>query len=363
VTTARTTSETREHRLLLQLCARDSEVDAAELAQEVVAPLDWNGIFLSAMWHKVLFIAYERLKRARLLDAALVSGNLPLLLLNHWKQLHAVNGIRNDVHMTELAAVAGALDDAGLRFAVAKGGPLLFDRVYSRTERKCYDVDLLADKGELPRIQDALQSQGFVIANYNHSTGDCTPLPQEERRKWLLHTRGMPNFVKPLDLNVMSYMVLQIQFKVGSTAPGNLALDAGSLLERRVPYRGFWAVSDVDLLLQLALHLHRETTEASFEASNMSFNLIKFCDLDRFTALLASSGQLSALVESARDLGLLPAVRRAYQMLWELMPSPPCHLALELIGGEHDPQPVPAGVREKVFKLGQALPRPATAWD
>ena len=73
-----------EQELVLACLRPDADEPLAELVRREVR---WDDILVAGLWHKVAFLVYERLRATGLLDVALTEGNLPLLLLNHWKQL------------------------------------------------------------------------------------------------------------------------------------------------------------------------------------------------------------------------------------------------------------------------------------
>ena len=93
-----------EIQTILALCdsARDPFAAVEDVRQLMANGLDWNRFFLLVLWHKVAFLSYERLIAWELLDEALNRAGLPLLLLNHWKQLHAFNALRNARMLEEL---------------------------------------------------------------------------------------------------------------------------------------------------------------------------------------------------------------------------------------------------------------------
>jgi hypothetical protein len=329
------TDLSEEQSLILDLVRRESDQTARDrLTEAVCRPLDWNAIFMGALWHKVAFLVFENLKAYGLLDKALVNGSLPLLLLNHWKQLYQVNSGRNRIYLKTLVELASVLRDCGLDYAVSKGGPALFGRVYTETSRKIYDIDLIARKADFHRIEEAFGKAGFAHLDYRHGTGEFVPIEQSEIRKWLLHTRGLPNFVKKIDCDYMDYAIVQVQFKVGTTQ--GVTLNAEALLEKAGGGEGFTTVCDEDLLIQLILHIYRETREETFEEWNMSWNLIKFCDLDRFAHYMRRAGKLDAFHERLKELKLEAPAAYSLSFVNRVFPDPIYAGMLERIA-ESDP--------------------------
>lgn len=312
---------TTEQQVLLLSSARDSDLNNDILGKKVVGELDWNRIFLDAMNHKVLFILYEKLNRLGLLDVALKEGNLSLLLLNHWKQLYKVNGIKNEIYFQELSKLQKKFSDNHVKCVISKGGPVLINQVYSITERKMYDLDFIASREDIAKISECFYEVGFIHGEYIHSNDELIPSEKSEIRKWLLHTRGIPNFVKKVNSPVIDIVVAQVQFKIGSTIKGG-TIDTTKLIEDADVKDGILAVSDEDLLIQLANHIYRETQEEEFADWNMNWNLIKFCDLDRYIHYKFDGNKKRAeLIKRIVELGFVNQALYAFYYTDKLFPS------------------------------------------
>jgi hypothetical protein len=193
--------------------------------------------------------------------------------------------------------------------------------VYETGQRKMYDVDFIARREHLSQVQAAFAELGYGHGVYHHATETITPLPHHEVRKWLLHSRGMPNFLRKVPDDVVDILVAQVQFKVGSTADGP-AMDAGPLLERAVTRNAMRVVDDVDLMLQLVLHIVRESRDVEFTEWRMDWNLIKLCDLDRFLHMPADAALCAEFVDRAEQLGFLEQSVYAFLTLAQVFPSP-----------------------------------------
>lgn len=273
----------KERKLILILTSNRLQAQDVNILENLItSTLDWNQIFIETLWHKISFLIFSRLKKFKLINKALTKGNLPLLLLNHWKQLFYANYERNNLYLQELKKIDNAFREANVEYAVAKGGALLFGKIYSLYERKIYDIDIIAYKEQHSILEKCLNNLGYKYLDYNHDEERFVEINREEVKKWLLLTRGLPNFIKPVDSTGARYLVVQVQFKIGSTQSGEHAIQSKYLLERSIQHSNCQGVRDEDLLIQLILHIYRETIEESFKEWNMDWNLIKFCDLDYF---------------------------------------------------------------------------------
>ena len=301
-------------------CGADNAAADDSLRELVQSHIDWNAVFLCAMWNKVLFVLYERLKKIGYIDLAMRDGTLGLLLLNHWKQLAAVNFHRNRIHLAELTSIARALQETEANYCLAKGGPALFGRAYSIEERKTYDIDLLASRSELAKINKAFAEAGYLHAHYSNETGELQALDSDEIRKWLLHSRGLPNFLKLTGDGFMPYVVIQVQFRIGSALDQEY-LPSDEFLARRVLREGVHFVNDDDLYIQTLMHLYRETIEPSFAEWHMSWNLIKFCDIDRLTRYFFGCGQLIDGIDRVVQLKLERQCLYSLRLVSKVYPS------------------------------------------
>lgn len=262
---------------------------------------DWNRIFLLALWHKVAFIVFERLRESGLLDQAISKGRFPLLLANHWSQLVGVNELRHAHYLAELKTIDAALAARDIIYAVGKGGPILIPEIYSPYERKMYDVDLLADRAAAPSVIEAMQSIGYQMGEYDRRTRTLQPLGNDELRTWLLHSRGLPNFVNIADTRLIDHAICQVQFSVGDTKSGKTR-PAGVLLEGRLRKDDFWMIPRSAVLTQLGLHIYREFKDESFHHWGMGLNLIKLSDLSRWVDHL-SDNDLTEAISHMQGLG------------------------------------------------------------
>jgi Uncharacterised nucleotidyltransferase len=363
--------------LLVELIRRREGSAFGDKLEQVLkqASIDWNDVFMRALWHKVAFIALQRLIDTELLDVAVRDGGLPLLLLNHWKQLHRVNLRRNEVMLESLRRICDAFDGLGTAYAVGKGGPLLIGRCYAPSERKMYDLDFLAPRDALSDVCRAMSLAGFQMAKLNHSRRTLEPLPEGELRKWLLLARGLPNFLKLDEDPVVDVVIAQVQFIIGSTASGSaikvdrlLACcrddEVGWLSAKPVHIR---RPADVDILVQLALHIARETLDAEHHEWKMSWNLIKICDLDRF--LHDARIKPSLVLDRSSELGFREHCLYALQIVEAVFPSPVTAELISVLSGPHGVaanmpqlQLEPEFIAKSISELSEYRPAEASQW-
>jgi Uncharacterised nucleotidyltransferase len=323
-------------------------------------PLDWNAIFLSTLWHKVAFLVYARLRRSGAVDVAVTEGALPLLLLNHWKQLARVNEIRSMLYRDVALQICDAAREHDIDLAISKGGVALFEKIYQPYERKTYDVDFLGRRSEMRAIEDVMRHCGFTYGEYSHGLEAIAPPRNRDLRKHLLHGRGLPNFLRVVDASPIDYLVAQVRFRVGSgTAEGN-GVPAELLLAHAEWRDGIRVVSWTDLALQMALHVHREAHEGDYQALNLGWNLIKLLDLQRVVAIGGPHMVGEALVARAEELGFTAELAFAIEITRSVLPSSELTEIAERIG------PIASVDRTKtleaIWSLGTRTERQSGSW-
>lgn len=355
----------KEQNLILKLCDRSFNANS-DIENLVKEELNWTQIFVDSMWHKVLFIVLENLITSGLADKALKEGNFPLMILNHWKQLMQVNLIRNRIHFQEIKDLFQNSEFKSLNLAVSKGGIALIDKVYTMSNRKMYDIDLIAQRSEHKSILQLFNDLNYKMGSYQHSKEELIPLPKGELRKWMLHTRGLPNFVKKVDSEIMRYIIVQVQYQIGTTIESE-TVPSEVFLSQRIQHNGIETVSDIDLLLQLVLHLYRETKEDSFKEWNMDWNLIKFCDLDRFIHYMHSKKLLDKFIQRAIELELYNQSIYSFELVNIVFPSKitlECLNSLKKeVGMSNHSNYSQSEIFDKLFKLGRYYPKPSSKWS
>lgn len=343
-----------ERELILRAVSRDTDA-GEELAELALRRLDWNTIFVAALWHKVAFLVYARLQSSGALDLALTKGNLPLLLLNHWKQLLKVNRIRSRIYAEVAVELCGIAEARGVALAVSKGGIALFGTVYTQAERKVYDVDFLGRRDEVRAIEAVFEQAGFRYGEYSHARERIEPPRPGDLRKHLLQGRGLPNLLRKPESDVIDYLVAQVRFRVGSGSTQGNWVPADRLLERTEDRGGLRVVCWPDLALQLALHIHREANEVEYQSWNLDWNLVKLCDFDRIVHHSPAADTVDGLVARAIELGFTAEVSFAARATAALFASPVFDdIIAKCATSAPDPAPLDrSAIQRSIWSVGQ----------
>ncbi|MDQ0648525.1 hypothetical protein QFZ53_002721 [Microbacterium natoriense] len=355
--------------LLLALAdhRQDADTTRADIERLIAtADFDWGQFFALALFHKVAFLAWTRLWQLQSLETVLSAG-MPLLLFNHWTQLHRVNECRTAAQFEALRAISQGLNGAEVRWMVGKGGPLLLGTCYPPGARKMYDLDLLAGRDDLDAIVSGMGDAGFSMGYWSPDKTTIDPLHTGELRNWLLHSRGLPNFLALQDDPVIDYLVAQVQFRVGSTATGGQSVAAERLLDVKTTTTMTWGVgtsfsvpspSAVDLCIQLALHIARETIDPEHSEWHMSWNIIKLTDLARYVD--ATDFEIEALASRSAELGFREQVRYAIAAVSAVFPSERVSKAAAVLGVVS--MPTLAELSQEFLAVADARTRSQSTW-
>lgn len=347
--------------LMILLAAIRNQDPESILPLTLSATVDWNRLFLTALYHKAHGVVFEYLRSTGVLDKVLRAGRTKLLLVNHWSQLVQENRFayrRNKAMISDIDTVFAA---HGISYTMAKGGVNLIDRgCYLQQERKMYDLDLMVRRSQTSDVIEAVRSLGFVVGDYDWRNDRVSELDDTQIRTWLLHARGLPNMVRPAGPESrLRVDVLQAQFV---TRYGATDLDAEYFIDRSSRPEGYWVVGDHPFLVQLILHVQREMEDGNFAAWSMDWNLIKFLDIHRWLQCLTGDGDrvgddLGRFAEFQQSETGIRLDVRIFGYLAALFPYEDAYKPFRLSDGEL------AGFEARLVTLGQHTGSSAAQWD
>jgi len=217
--------------LLYCLSLNTNGINAAGLEQ--FSPFDWDSVIQKSLRHRVAPLLYQRLK-------TLNSGlNVPANIIHRLQKIYLNNAVRNLRLYHELGHVLGTLRDANIPVIVLKGAHLA-EVVYGDIAlRPMVDVDLMARKDDLDRVNKILLGMNYRPLN-NFTVEDVCKMHKH-----------LPRFIKPDSLSIEVHWTISnpsYPFKVDITGLWKRAQPAA------ISGVNVMVLSPEDLFLHLCLH-------------------------------------------------------------------------------------------------------------
>ncbi|WP_433651518.1 nucleotidyltransferase domain-containing protein [Micromonospora zamorensis] len=273
--------------------------DAVQKWREARVPMDWPYFLDQALCQQVICMVGRNLVRQLPSDKAI----LPHMWV--YSAAYEANARRNRSLFTEFGRILQKLNRRGVRYAVRKG-PSLCALVYDDPAlRRMSDLDVLIDR-------ESLNDTGEILAELGYAQGVLSPggdrvIPHERRTQmfWSVHLNNALPFLKPTSDPEVRRFEVDLCFDLfQKRSVGSVAV--GAVLDRARPVvlcgEASFALSPLDQLLDLCLHLYKEATSFLSIAQGRDLNLARFLDV-RETIRVTSRGDLDRLPQYARELG------------------------------------------------------------
>ena len=349
-----TTDGLEAHARLLLLLGRPT-VPAADLeeARRLVdgGAVDWGAFVEASARHKLLPLVARNLVDGRLDrgDRGDGSNGIPFAWLYPYAYL--ANRSRNQTTSDEVRRVVSELSRAGVRHAVRKGF-VLAEEFYSDTgARRINDLDLLVARSDAPRVHDVLTSLGYAQGRIARDADVVEPFSRATQVFWRTNLGNQLPYVRlggQMDVPVHNVDLCHEIFQPNL----GIACATEDLLDRARPVRlcgtDTWRLGDVDLLLDLCAHLHKEATGLLFVEGGTDLQVSKFLDL-AVVGAATDAPTWDAFVARVTELGADEVVFYALWFTARLYPAAvPGHVLGSLrpadtsyldVGGDRDGHP------------------------
>lgn len=316
VETTTTSSTLRpEARLLLLLAtprwSQDIDVAARQLLDDH-PDLDWAYLLDQALRQHVLSLVGRNITQHRLWQLPRDRIRIPHPWL--YSAAYEANVRRNRSLFTEFGRIFRALDKSDVRYAVRKG-PVLCATVYDDPGiRRMSDLDVLIERDSLPAATEALTGLGYAQGMLSPEGTRVVPYERSTTLFWNMHLNNALPFKKPTtdpDVDVFDVDLCLDLFQRRSAG----SVDIGRVLDRVAPRRicgvESFALSPLDHLLDICLHLYKEATSYLSIERGRDINLMRFLDVAE-SARVSSPELLEQLVRHATELN---ASRELYYAL------------------------------------------------
>lgn len=283
---------TREREFVTLLARADDDAGTVERARELLGtPLDWNWIVVTMTRHKTVQLAWHNMRRHDLIAPALGTGGLPELWTVYLSQLYTAGLERNRVWLENAANLSAALQEAGVRLVVIKGGALIGD-IYGFENRFLNDIDFIAERAELETIKKLMFDLGYQYGSFNFATSRIDPIDPRVERAWLFNNHVLPNFYRLTGHDTVPFYKIQVGFDFFDPFE-DFSADGAAVVDRAGPKQDgstLLVPSPIDTLVNLCCHIYREGVSMVYDDYNVNWQLTKFCDVLSF--LLAHDGDL-----------------------------------------------------------------------
>ncbi|MCX4713023.1 MULTISPECIES: nucleotidyltransferase domain-containing protein [Streptomyces] len=293
------TGDPRADAITLLLTLTDTRPDVERAEALIRGGIDWDLLLAQATRHRVLPLVARNLRDGNLFTpSAYGYATMDVYLGAYEYHRH-----RNEALRDEFSTVAGALDRAGLSFALRKG-LLLATRYYRDLGvRPMMDIDLLVDRESGAAVVDALAGLGYSTGKVSDNGRVIHPLPRDEELFWRLHTNVLPPLFRLTgDSTVRIY---NVDLSRELSLPGSgMQISTREVLSRArtvtIGTVDTLAAGPEDLVLDLCAHTFKESTTLRYLHRLKHQRLIQYSDLRE--VLRAESDTLSwdALIRRAQ---------------------------------------------------------------
>jgi len=325
--TMRTTGLRPEARLLLALAAPRWGAANARTAEEwldVTVPMDWPYFLDQALCQQVICIVGRNLVRH-------LPGNkaaLPHLWI--YSAAYEVNSRRNRSLFVEFGRILRALKQRQVKYAVRKG-PSLCALVYDDPGiRRMSDLDILIERESLDDAAEILTDLGYA-QGVPSATGDRVVAHERKTELfWAVHLNNALPFLKPTSEPEVRWFEVDLCLDLFQKRSAG-SVEVGAVLSRARPSvicgEPSFALSPLDQLLDLCLHLYKEATSYLSITQGRDLNLARFIDVIE-SIRVTPPADLDRLPRFVRDVG---AEREVYFALYHASLLYPGAVAIELL--------------------------------
>lgn len=323
-----------EAELLLLLARQDVDDErlmrAAALAVPEQATIDWANFIDLAVRHRVApLVGWQ----SRLLLGSDRPAGVGTSALIAMRDSYLAGVGRSEAIKNELARILVAC--SGLRVAVRKGAHLAFHTYRHPGLRPMDDFDLLVTKDTAPAVVAVLNDLGYSQGRPG-AGGEIQPFTRRQQVFWQLHGSDLPTFFRPAESPYIRAFGVDVNVELalpgkGLRAPVDDFLDRAA--QSRVGEAPCLVLAPEDTVIDLSLHLYKNSTVLRFMALGKHRRLLKYVDLAEFLKQERARFSWQAMLARVRSLGVVGPVFFAFTHLESLFPaSVPRDVLAELAG-------------------------------
>jgi hypothetical protein len=301
-----------EIKLLLAVAVpRWHTVNQAAVEQRPAVPvrIDWAYFLDQALRQQVVSMVGRNLARRLPRDRVVV----PHLWI--YSAAYEANARRNRNLFAEFGRILESLGQRGVRYAVRKGPALCALAYDDAGVRRMSDLDLLVERDSSTIVAETLTELGYAQGVLSSDGSLVVPHGRKTKLFWAAHLNNALPFVRPTtDPEVRSFEVDLCFDLFQQRSTGHV--DVRAILDRVRPATicgvPSFALSPLDQLLDICLHVYKEATSYLSIAQGRDVNLLRFLDVVE-TIRVTPPDELARLPHYVVDVG---ADREVYYALF-----------------------------------------------
>ncbi len=282
--------------LLLSLPApRPEEVD--RMLELLNTALDWGQVLGTLTVHRLLGVAWHNIARYAMRHRQTLRS---AYFVKSLKVNAAGQRITAQEQIAGTAAVQRALEGAGVRSAVLKGGAVAVMAYEDPGMRLFHDNDLLVDRERLPEAVAVLERLGYSQGSWDYETGAVKPAPRRQVMFMALHSHQTFPYMKATpEAAALECHRLDIHFSIDLMTGNRSDAAVAELLDGRTERGGLSVAAPLDMILFTCVHYAREAAHRNEVLMLKDLVLNKLVDI----VALVAAGYSGDLPARAQQLG------------------------------------------------------------
>lgn len=277
-------AESLEAQLLLAFARTHLNEEEAAAVRELFSAhrqsLDWGWFLDQACRHRVMPLIGHHVVQHRLDRSRNEVQGIP----NGWLYIAAYesNKRRNQALFQEFGVLLDRVNESGLQYSVRKG-PLICEHIYGDLgSRRMSDLDLLVRREDTHLITEVLNRFGYEQGKVTDRRGVVEPFDRRTQVYWKLHVDNLLPFVKPTDEAEIGVFRVDICTNIfDKNRRTEQDMDAFLSRTSMMSCSGTTAMAldEIDTLIDLCSHLHKEADSRYYITSGKDLTLLKFLDV------------------------------------------------------------------------------------
>lgn len=283
-----------ENRFILELI-KGEHTDKEALIDLMKEGMDYPYILGQLLYNRVGAAAYLTLKQAGLLQ----NGNREFR--NSLRAIYEYNSVKTESFNKAIVLLSSICKEFKFPYALLKGAYLV--DLYPQGLRTSNDVDILIAPENITELTNILKKYGFNQGNIRNE--EFVLASRKEIVSSRMNRGETVPFIKELNLPGMKYLELDVNFSLGFK-PGEDEEIVSDFLSRTEPliYGGIHTLDNVDFLLHLCAHLHKEATVMSWVEMGRDISLYKYCDIYLYLNRYINDTYIDDLIRRIKEVGL-----------------------------------------------------------